>query len=321
MNMPVNAKIIRRRVKSVGNTKKITKAMELVAASKMRKATRAALATRSYAVLAREMMNKLSQMKGLKHNPLMKARKVENILLVLISSNRGLCGGFNANIYKKTIEQIKNVEKIAIQRSFGERINPVAGKKINLGAITIGKKGERIMKKLGVNVIASFHNFSDTPSLVEAAPIAKIIKEEFIKNNFQKVAVIYTDYVSAIMQKPTIRQVLPISPLDLEKMLKALGDRSFENEIAEEKSIEFIFEPSPELILEQMLPRLIETQIYQALLESSASEHSARMLAMRNASEAAEEMIDDLVFTLNQARQAGITREIAEISGGAAALE
>lgn len=319
--MPVNAKIIRRRVKSVANTKKITKAMELVSASKMRKATRAALATRSYAVLAREMMNKLSQMKGLKHNPLMKTRKVENILLVLISSNRGLCGGFNANIYKKTIEQIKNVEKIAIQRSFGERINPVAGKKINLGAITIGKKGEKIMRKLGVNVIASFHNFSDTPSLVEAAPIAKIIKEEFVKNNFQKVAVIYTDYVSAITQKPTIRQVLPISPLDLEKMLKALGDRSFENEIAEEKSIEFIFEPSPELILEQMLPRLIETQIYQALLESSASEHSARMMAMRNASEAAEEMIDDLVFTLNQARQASITREIAEISGGAAALE
>lgn len=319
--MPVNAKIIRRRVKSVGNTKKITKAMELVAASKMRKATRAALATRSYAVLAREMMNKLSQMKGLKHNPLMKAQKVEKILLVLISSNRGLCGGFNANIYKKTIEQIKNVEKIAIQRSFGERINPTVGKKINLGAITIGKKGERIMRKLGINVIASFHNFSDTPSLVEAAPIAKIIKEEFIKNNFQKVAVIYTDYVSAITQKPTIRQVLPISPLDLEKMLKALGDRSFENEIAEEKPIEFIFEPNPEFILEQMLPRLIETQIYQALLESSASEHSARMMAMRNASEAAEEMIDDLVFTLNQARQAGITREIAEISGGAAALE
>ena len=319
--MPVNAKIIRRRVKSVGNTKKITMAMELVAAAKMRKATRAALATRSYAVLAREMMNKLSQMKGLKHNPLMKAQKVENLLLVLISSNRGLCGGFNANIYKKTIEQIKNVEKIAVQRSFGERINPTVGKKINLGAITIGKKGERIMKKLGVNVIASFHNFSDTPSLMEAAPIAKIIKEEFVKNNFQKVAVIYTDYVSAITQKPTIRQVLPISPLDLEKMLKALGDRSFEKEITDEKPIEFIFEPNPEFILEQMLPRLIEIQIYQALLESSASEHSARMMAMRNASEAAEEMIDDLVFTLNQARQAGITREIAEISGGAAALE
>ena len=319
--MPVNAKIIRRRVKSVGNTKKITKAMELVAAAKMRKATRAALSTRSYAILAREMMNKLSQMKGLKHNPLMKAQKVENILLVLISSNRGLCGGFNANIYKKTIEQIKNIEKIAIQRSLGERINPTTGKKINLGAITIGKKGERIMKKLGVNVIASFHNFSDTPSLLEAAPIAKIIKEEFVKNNFQKVAVIYTDYVSAITQKTTIRQVLPISPLDLEKMLKALGDRSLEKEITDEKPIEFIFEPSPELILEQMLPRLIETQIYQALLESSASEHSARMMAMRNASDAAEEMIDDLVFTLNQARQAGITREIAEISGGAAALE
>ncbi len=319
--MPVNAKIIRRRVKSVNNTKKITKAMELVAAAKMRKATRAALATRSYALLAREMMNKLSQMKGLKHHSLMKARKVENLLLVLISSNRGLCGGFNANIYKKTIEQIKNVEKIAIQRSFGERINPTVGKKINLGAITIGKKGERIMRKLGVNIIASFHNFSDTPSLVETAPIAKIIKEEFVKGNFQKVAVIYTDYISAITQKPTIRQVLPISPLDLEKMLKALGDRSFEKEIAEEKPIEFIFEPNPEFILEQMLPRLIEIQIYQALLESSASEHSARMMAMRNASEAAEEMIDDLVFTLNQARQAGITREIAEISGGAAALE
>ncbi|MBI5732086.1 MAG: ATP synthase F1 subunit gamma [Candidatus Magasanikbacteria bacterium] len=319
--MLVNAKTIRRRIKSVNNTKKITKAMELVAAAKMRRAVKAALATRSYALLAREMLTTLSQMKQLVRHPLLQVRAVRNLLLIVVSSNRGLCGGFNSNVYKKVLEQTKNIEQVAVQRSFGRKIVPLPDRKINLAAVTIGRKSERIMKKMNIKIVASFNNFSDTPKLAEVLPIAKIIKEEFIKRNFEKVAVIYTDYVSAVKQKSTIKQILPISSVDLEKMLRSLGDRSFEKEEIEDKELWFFFEPNPKKILEEMLPRLLEVQLYQALLESSASEHSARMLVMRNASEASEEMIGDLVFTLNQARQAGITREIAEIAGGAAALE
>ncbi|HPV70594.1 MAG TPA: ATP synthase F1 subunit gamma [Candidatus Magasanikbacteria bacterium] len=320
--MAVNAKIVRRRIKSIGNTKKITKAMELVSASKMRKAVRTALATRSYALLAREMLLKLSEMKVLTKHPLMQIRPVKKILLVIVSSNRGLCGGFNSNIFKKTIEQIKNVDLIAVQRSFGKKIiSPAAKNKIEISAITIGKQSEKIAIKMGLKVVASFNNFSDTPNLLEVKPIIEIIKTDFEKKKFDKVAIIYTDYISAVLQKPTIRQVLPISPVDLEKMIKSLCEKEQNECDFSEQSVDFIFEPNPAWILEKMLPKLIEVQLFQALLESSASEHSARMMAMRNASEAAEEMIGDLVFALNQARQAGITREIAEISGGAAALE
>ncbi|MCX6779341.1 MAG: ATP synthase F1 subunit gamma [Candidatus Magasanikbacteria bacterium] len=318
--MAVNAKIIRRRIKSVGNTKKITKAVELVAAAKMRKAVRSALATRSYAMLAREMLLKLSEMKKLTKHPLMAIRPVKKILLVIVSSNRGLCGGFNSNVFKKAVEQIKNVDFIAVQRSFGKKIIP-KDSKVEVEALTVGKKSEKMALKLGLKVLASFNQLSDTPHLLESRPIVEIIKTEFEKKHFDKVAIIYTDYISAISQKPTIRQVLPISPIDLEKMIKSLCEHGKDECDFEEKPVEFIFEPNPTWVLEQMLPRLTEVQIFQALLESSASEHSARMLAMRSASDAAEDMIGDLVFTLNQARQASITREIAEISGGAAALE
>jgi len=321
--MAVNAKIIRRRVKSVRSTKKITKAMELVAASKMRKAVRAALSTRAYAVLAREMLKKLSLMKKLAVHPLLKARPVKKILLIVLASNRGLCGGFNANVFKKVAEQIKNIEQIAIQRSFGAKILPIHGVKLEIAAIAVGKKSERVLKKLQIPVIASFNELSDATRIEETRVIAKIAREEFLKGSFEKVAIIYTDYISALAQKPTIRQVLPISSIDLEKMVRDLGNHEIS---AKEKNeydanVDFLFEPNPELVLEQILPRLTEVQIYQAILESSASEHSSRMMAMRNASEAAEDMIGDLVFTLNQARQANITREIAEISGGVAALE
>lgn len=294
--------------------------MELVAAAKMRKAVRFALSTRAYAVLAREMLMKLSEMKKLIRHPLMAIRPVKKILLVIVSSNRGLCGGFNSNVFKKAVEQVKNAELIAVQRSFGKKIAPAKEGKVEVAALTIGKKSEKMALKLGLKVVASFNQLSDTPNLLESRPVVEIIKTEFEKKHFDKVAVIYTDYISAIIQKPTIRQVLPISPVDLEKMLRNLGAQE-DKEIEPITPTEFIFEPNPEWILEHMLPRLTEVQIYQALLESSASEHSARMMAMRNASDAAEEMIGDLVFTLNQARQAGITREIAEISGGAAALE
>lgn len=318
--MAVNAKIIRRRIKSIVGTKKITKAMELVAAAKMRKAVSSTLSTRAYAVLAQEMLSRLSQMQNLQALPFLRVKPVNKILMLVIASNKGLCGGFNANIFKKVMEQARQPEIMAIQRVLGKEMKPPPGTKIEINSITIGKRAERIMKKLGIEIIAAFSNLSDTPKMMEILPIAKIIEEEFIKEHYEKVVVIYTDYISPVSQKPRIRQLLPVSRLDLEKMLRELPAPQSPEPAELLLPIEFIFEPDPRTVLEIMLPRLLEIQIYQAVLESSASEHSARMMAMRNASDAAEEMIDDLVFTLNQARQAGITTEIADIAGGVAAL-
>lgn len=319
--MSVSAKIIRRRIKSIVSTKKITKAMELVAAAKMRQAVSSALATRSYAVLAQEMLSRLSQMTNLRELPFLTVKPVQKILLLVLASNKGLCGGFNANVFKKVLEQVRQPEIMAVQRVLGKEMKPPAGAKIEIDAITVGKRAERMMKKLGLKIIAAFSNLSDAPKIMEILPTAKIIEEEFVKGHYEKAVVIYTDYLSPISQKPKIRQLLPISRLDLEKMLQEIVSLDKTAAAEPPTAIEFIFEPDPRAILEVMLPRLLEIQIYQAVLESAASEHSARMLAMRNASDAAEEMIDDLVFTLNQARQAGITREIADIAGGVAALE
>lgn len=321
--MSVNAKIIRRRVKSIISTKKITKAMELVAAAKMRKAVNAALATRPYAVLAQEMLSRLSLMQNLRALPLMNIRPVKKVLMLIIASNKGLCGGLNTNVFKKAVEQVRQPELLAIQRILGKEMRPAPGAKIEIEAMAIGRRGEKMLKKMGLKIIASFTNLSDRPMMVELTPIAKIIEEEFVKKIYDKVVVIYTDFISALSQKPKIRQLLPVSRLDLEKMLKEISALPSPDKMEKEKvgAIDFIFEPDPRAILTVMLPRLLRIQIYQAMLESTASEHSARMMAMRNASEAAEDMIGDLTFTLNQARQAVITRELAEISGGAAALE
>lgn len=295
--MAVNTKAIKRRIKSVTSTKKITKAMEMVSAAKMRKAVENALKTRTYAKLAWDILVDLSKTEKSKMS-LLTVRPVKKVLLILITSNRGLCGSFNSNIIKKTAEQIKNTEQnVAIE------------------VLGIGKKGAEFSKKMNYNLIASFTDLSDTPHQRDVAPICKMVIEEYTKENYDKVVVAYTDFKSAIAQIAKIRQVLPISEHDLETMV---GDLK---EIKSEKISDYLFEPDKEKVLEYVLPKLVETQILQAALESAASEQSARMMAMRNASDAATDMIDELNLNFNKARQAGITQEIAEIAGGAAALE
>ncbi|HAT03969.1 MAG TPA: ATP synthase F1 subunit gamma [Candidatus Magasanikbacteria bacterium] len=319
--MPVNTKAIKRRIKSVGNTKKITKAMEMVAAAKMRKATDAAINTRTYATLAWDLLVKLS--KGQKEKlPLLKIRKVDKLLVVLVTSNRGLCGSFNSNIIRKTAEQLKKPQNISRQRIKNGELE--AGEHIDIDVVGIGKKGSDFAKKHEYNLIASYSDFSDTPSLADIMPITKMIIEEYEKGNYDKVVIAYTDYKSAIVQVAKLRQVLPISEVDLEKMLSELGKDSGQMTDNSRQVLEvddYLFEPNTTEVLKVVLPRLVETQIFQAVLESSASEHSARMMAMRNASDAAQDMIKELNLTFNKARQAGITQEIAEIAGGAAALE
>jgi len=318
--MAVNTKAIKRRIRSVGSTKKITKAMELVSAAKMRKAISSALDTRTYATLAWDLLVNLSKTEKVVNIPLLEARQVKKLLIILVTSNRGLCGSFNSNIIKKTAEQLKNPTNISRQRIKNIVIEP--SENIVVDVVGIGKKGADFAKSMGFNLIAAFTNISDTPSMSDAMPISRMVLTEYEKKNYDKVVIAYTDFKSTIAQIAKLRQVLPISEIDLEKMIGELNDKEEVAGNASKLELEdYLFEPNKEEVLKIILPRLVETQIYQALLESAASEHSARMMAMRNASDSADDMVKELSLSFNKARQAGITQEIAEIAGGAAALE
>ncbi|MCF6276545.1 MAG: ATP synthase F1 subunit gamma [Candidatus Magasanikbacteria bacterium] len=308
--MAVNTKIIKRRLRSIGNIGKITKAMELVSAAKMRKAIEATLNTRVYATLAWELLVNLS--KSVKGSiPLLQERPVKKVLVVLITSNRGLCGSFNSNIIKKTTKLLSD------DKMLGNGTVEVIG---------IGKKGADFAKKNNYNLIASFSELSNVPKLSDISPISKMIIESFIAEKYDKVILAYTDFKSSLSQVAVLRQLLPISQKDLEETINALGaDDGADKTEAFGKNkndlTDYIFEPNREEVLKILLPRLVDVQIYQAVLESSASEHSSRMMAMKSANEAADDMIKELNLSFNKARQASITQEIAEIAGGAVVLE
>lgn len=328
--MAINTKAIKNRIKSVGNTKKITKAMEMVSAAKMRKSVEAALNTRTYAVMARELMYHLSKVEKKPKYELLIERPVKNLLVILISSNRGLCGSFNANIARYTAFALKNVQILSKHHAIdGKEILPE--KDIKISIIGIGKKSADFARRNGYNLVAMYDNLSEAKSFEEIIPISRMFIEKFKKGNYDKVIVAYTDYKSSLTQEPKIRQLLPISAHEIEEMLSDLGrnDNAGKQELKKEITAgvdrfsldDYIFEPSEEEIIEYVLPRLVEVQLFQSVLESGASEHSARMMAMRTASDAARDMINELSLTFNKARQAAITQEIAEIAGGAAALE
>ena len=300
--MSLGTREIKRRIKSVGNTKKITKAMELVAAAKMRKAVDAVLGTRAYSNAAWEIIQDLSAKTDPKHHILLQRRdKIQRIGVVLLASNRGLCGGFNREVVDELATQLKEEKE--------------QNTDVDIEILLMGKRGSDIMHKHGHEIVADFDKADVAENITEVTVISKMVIADFMNKKYDRVLLAYTDFKSAISQKPSIRKLLPIEREDEE-----LGhvDGTEKKEIR--KNFEYKFEPSPDVVLDQMLYRLIELQIYQALLESNASEHSARMLAMRNASDAAGDMIDDLTLTFNQARQQAITSELADISAGSAAV-
>lgn len=298
---------IRRRIKSITNTKQITRAMQMVAAAKMRKAQEAALRTRLYAKKALSLLSDLSFKTNPALHPLL--RKVENkkVLLILVTTDKGLCGGLNANILKKAINFVQEQRKNAREGEF----------------ICVGKKGRDFMQRHGFKIIAEFLNFGDKFNLLDMSAVAQIPLQEYRKKTYSKIYLLYTDFLSTLRHEPRLRQLLPIERKELIK-LEELGKNTMstffhdreKKQTQEIKGFEYIFEPSPDSVLEVLLPRLCEMQIYQAVLEANASEHSARMIAMKNATDAAGDIITDLRLTFNQARQAAITREIAEISAG-----
>ncbi|MCF7834398.1 MAG: ATP synthase F1 subunit gamma [Candidatus Pacebacteria bacterium] len=299
-------KEIKRRIKSVKNTKKITKAMELVAASKMKRAVNSALASRLYAEYSWNILNSIGQNIANLDHPYFNEREVKNILFLVITSNRGQCGAYNAQILKKTLGVLKE------KAGYPEATASIA---------MIGKKGDAFMKRVGVNIIASFTEIPDSVNLSDINPVSSLITEDFKNMKYDKVFVAYTTFISPLLQKPTIRQVLPVSKADLLELMAQLGDlKNFKTPTLEVKN-DYIFEGNMKKLVSDLAEKITTMQIYQMILESNASEQSSRMIAMKNATEAAEEMIDDLTLVFNKARQAGITQEISEISAGMSSLE
>lgn len=313
---------IKRRIRSINSTRKITKAMEMVSAAKMRRAVTGVLGIRPYAHAAWSVLTNLAtafeQSEGA---GFLEVREVKSVLMVVVTSNRGLCGSFNTQVAKKIKEEILNPEKLKINRIGKKKIeSKIKDEELKIDFVTIGKKGEAMVKKMQREIVAAFEDGAKFAGVVDIKPLSKIVIEDYLAKKYDKVVVIYTDYVSAVNQHTRIRQVLPISKIDIEKQIAEIDVLAKEYGL-EQPKVEYKIEPDPKEVLQFIIPRLIEMQIFHAVLESQASEQSARMMAMRNATDAAGEMSDDLTLTYNQIRQGKITQEIAEISAGRAALE
>ncbi len=291
-----SAREIRRRIKSVKNTGKITKAMELVSASKMRRAQRNVLATRPYTDRIYDVMGELTarSVGGSSNHPLLQPHPtVTRVALIMVTPDRGLCGALNSNIFRAAARFITE------QKAQGRAVSILA----------IGKKGRDFALRTGQHIDAQIIGLGDAPALIDVLPIATTAingysPDEQGRTQYDEVYLLYSKFVNTLVQRPELRRFLPVDPPT----------------DAGSTKVDYTYEPSREAVLEELVPRFVEVQLYQALLESIASEHSARMIAMRNANDNAKELVRDLTLTYNKARQAAITKEISEIAAGAAAL-
>ena len=284
--MAANTRDIRRRIKSVKNTAQITKAMQMVAASKMRKAQQLALDGRPYAQLLNRISAAVNEVQGgdIKH-PLIEVREVKKELLIIISTDKGLCGALNTNLLREAA------------KFDGEKTEFIAA----------GRKAAQWAGRSRKKMIAEFH-LKDTPSFVETKVISKMAIEKFLDGSVDKVSVLVTRFVNTLTQEPVVFQLLPVSALPVNKDLEAAGEKG---------GVDVVFEPSAAAVLDALLPYYAHFAIYRAVVEARAAEHSARMVAMKNATDNAEELIEDLTLSYNKVRQSNITREMIEIASGA----
>lgn len=286
-----NTTSLKRRIGSVKNTRQITKAMELVAASKMRRAQEQAAASRPYRIAAHDILTRLSDVSDVNRHPLFVRRDTKSRLIIVITSDTGLAGAYDANALK----QLAGILKEDHQNRVKDKV------------IAIGKKGSQFISRLeGVELLAAYPIFTNQPTGSDIRPLIQQAFDLYESEDVDAVDIVYTEFFSSIRQEVTTLQLLPARPPESEYTLSPL-------EVA-------IFEPSAETIVASVVARLLEVQVWQAILESLASEHSSRMLAMKNASDNAKDIIDDLTLEYNTARQAAITQEIAEIVGGAEAV-
>jgi F-type H+-transporting ATPase subunit gamma len=294
---------LKRRVRSISNTRKLTRAMELVASARLRRAQQRIEAMRPYADRMLELMAGTAQAAGAVRLPLLEQRaNVTTVGIIPVTGDRGLAGAFNAQVLRRAFAEMRDIE--------------ADGKKVVF--FTSGKKAQSTVRFRRLTLSGSWTGFSDRPAYSDAQAIAHAVSEAFVNGEVDRVILVYNAFVSALVQKVTVSELLPISP----EMLEAADDDA---EAGIEHSagsghMDFFFEPEPRQILERLLPVYVETELYRALLESAASEQGARMTAMRNASKAAGELIDALTLAMNRARQAEITQEILEVVAGADAL-
>ncbi|MCA9309117.1 ATP synthase F1 subunit gamma [Candidatus Saccharibacteria bacterium] len=281
---------LRQRITSVKNTKQITKAMEMVAASKLRRAQDSATASREFAKIANQLLTRIRQLTDVNMHPLFTRRTVKKKLIILVSSDRGLAGGYNANVFKEFTAQLQK-DKVA---------------NTDTKVITVGKKATAFTAKVsGLEVLGAYHDFVDNPTAEDLRPILITAIDGFKNGEFDAVDIVYTDFISSINQKPSTAHLLPV----------AFDDVEIPSHLQEAD-----FEPTPTEVLDQVTERFVEVTMMQYMLESAASEHSARMMAMKNATDNANDITEDLTLALNTARQAAITQELAEITGGAEAI-
>ena len=299
-----NLKEVKSRIASTKNIHKITKAMELVSVSKMRRATSQVLASRPYAQESWRILQELVEKVDPKHHPLLFGqREKQKVLLIVMTSDRGMCGAFNSEI-------LKNVDRFIPEICPGAEVD----------FVSVGKKGREGIVRRHLNLSAVFDETTLVPNVAGVRAIAKLSIEEFLAGRYDHIFVLYTDFISTISQHAVYHQLLPLTPdTDMQRFESNLKKK--EQDMRQMREFEFVFEPNRDEVLSSLLPRLVETQLYQFLLESAASEHAARMVAMKNASDAASDIVGDLTFTYNQLRQASITQEIAEISAGKAVIE
>ena len=278
---------IRRRIRSVENTAKITKAMSMIAASKMRRTQETALQGRPYSERLRALLSNLAAQERDEDDlhPLLRRRELGNVTIVLITPDRGLTGGLHSKINRAAAQFILD--------------QPASAR-----LVTIGRKGRDFMARTGQEVQAVFTDLGDRPSILDVTPAASIVIDDFTAERVDAVYIAYADFVSTTVQTPVVRPLLPVVPADLRP----------------EEAVGYIYEPTGDRVLSELLPRFVELELYHAVLESVASEQSARMVAMRNATDNANEMIVDLTLEMNKARQENITTELLDIVGGAAAV-
>lgn len=297
------AREVKKRIRSVKNISQITRALEAVSASRVRKAQARVLASRAFAEKAWEILLNLQRTAaaGPAMHPLLAARDdVKQVMVVLITSDRGLAGAFNANI-------------IRVAQRFAMRL----GKPVQY--VTIGRKGRDTLVRMGANVIAEFSDLSAEPRMADVSPIARLAIDEFLSGTVDDVFIAYTDFINMLTQRPVVLRWLPLKPFEADD--QAMAELVKDVPQVSQTSSDYEYEPSAAAILEEIVPRFTELQLYQAILESQASEHAARMVAMRNASDNATQLTADLTLIYNKARQSAITAEILDIVGGANALQ
>ena len=281
-----NIRLIRRRIRGVQSIAKITRAMEMIATSKMRRAQERGLAGRPYAEKIMQVISDLAAIPGDQPlHPLLQRRPVSRVAIVHITPDRGLCGGLIANINR-------HAGTFILQQQASVSIT------------SVGRKGLDFMRRYGRDIRAEFTWLGDQPSLLETLPISRIIIDDYTSGYIDAAYISYTQFVSTLTQKPAMQQVLPVQPAVIPRA----------------ENVDYIYEPNSQEVLAGLLPRFVEMEIYHAILESIASEQSARMVAMRNATDNAKDLVDDLTLVYNKARQEAITKELLDITGGVAAL-